>query len=116
MATPPVRLSPEEIGGICKAVLRCLPTQVLSISLFGSRTDLEKRGGDIDLWIELDQPCEDPGLVARKVRIEIEDEIGEQKVDLKISGPVEKMVDPQLKAFYQIISPAKVDLWNRNPT
>ncbi|MGK5086080.1 hypothetical protein WDW86_00845 [Bdellovibrionota bacterium FG-2] len=116
MAPLSVRLTSEEITGICRAVLKCLPTQVLRISLFGSRTDMQKRGGDIDLWIELDQLCSDPALVGRQLRLAIEDEIGEQKIDLKISGPFEKIKDPQLKAFYQIILPTKADLWSRNPT
>lgn len=50
------------------------------IYLFGSRVDDKKKGGDIDLLIISDN---DTNLkMLRKINIELEDELGEQKIDI----------------------------------
>ncbi|MES9855865.1 MAG: nucleotidyltransferase domain-containing protein [Sedimenticola sp.] len=46
-----MRLTPEQIGTIRRIVKIMLPKAV-SVSLFGSRVDDTRRGGDIDLYIE----------------------------------------------------------------
>jgi predicted nucleotidyltransferase len=50
------------------------------VYLFGSRVDDKKRGGDIDLLIISDH---DVTLrMRRKIYLELEDELGEQKIDI----------------------------------
>jgi predicted nucleotidyltransferase len=83
-----LRLSRAEQEGIRRAVGRaCEELGVVwrRIVLFGSRTDPARRGGDIDLLVELDPQC--PGDVYRltqRLRIALEDEIGPQRVDLVV--------------------------------
>lgn len=53
------------------------------VYLFGSRTDDKKKGGDIDLLIISDN---DVTLrMRRKIYLELEDELGEQKIDIVAS-------------------------------
>ena len=83
-----LRLSCAEQEGIRRAVERaCEQLGVVwrRIVLFGSRTDPARRGGDIDLLVELDPRL--PGDVYRltqRLRIALEDEIGVQRVDLVV--------------------------------
>jgi predicted nucleotidyltransferase len=54
------------------------------VYLFGSRTDDEKKGGDIDLLVISDN---DVTLrMRRKIYLELEDELGEQKIDIVASN------------------------------
>ncbi|MFM7291705.1 MAG: nucleotidyltransferase domain-containing protein [Planctomycetia bacterium] len=83
-----LRLSPAERDGIRRAVVRACEetgTAWRRITLFGSRTDPVRRGGDIDLLIEIDprQSADHHGLTQR-LRIALEDEIGAQHVDLVV--------------------------------
>lgn len=67
--------------------------------LFGSRVDLEKRGGDIDLYIET---TELDAVTANKKRtqfvIELWDKIGEQKIDVVLN----LVLDPYDLPIYKV--------------
>ena len=53
------------------------------VKIFGSRTDLNRRGGDIDIYIRTDN--EDKILLAKIAFLrEFEKQCGDQKVDLII--------------------------------
>lgn len=73
-----MRLTQEERTAIREAVQKILPSG--KAYLFGSRVDDDKRGGDIDLLILAD------GAVPRTTRWdlihELEDRLGEQKIDI----------------------------------
>lgn len=77
-----MRLKPNEVAILLSIGHSCFGESA-SIWLFGSRTDDNKRGGDIDLYIETDQKG---GLVASKLKMlgALEDYFGEQKIDLLI--------------------------------
>lgn len=85
-AVSSLRLSQPERDGIRRAVVKACESQGIvwcRILLFGSRTDPSRRGGDIDLLIELDPRR--PGDVyqlSQRLRITLEEEIGAQRVDL----------------------------------
>jgi predicted nucleotidyltransferase len=55
------------------------------VILFGSRVDDEKKGGDIDLFIEPAEPMSD--LFTRKIKFltALKKRIGEQKIDLVLA-------------------------------
>lgn len=55
--------------------------------LFGSRVDDSKRGGDIDLYLELDTPIEDKVLRTCRMNAEIQIALGEQKIDILVFSP-----------------------------
>ena len=56
------------------------------VYLFGSRVDDNKKGGDIDLYITTDLPT--PEIIPEKISLllEIERELGEQKIDVVINN------------------------------
>jgi uncharacterized protein len=95
-----IRLTPRERDGIRAAVQRaCGETGAVwrRVVVFGSRTDPDRRGGDIDLLIELK-----PGGMAdafrlnQRLRLAIEDELGEQRVDLVLDDGNPESVFPTL--------------------
>ena len=71
-----------------KAILESVAAELGSdarVFLFGSRVDDTKRGGDIDLFVEI--PFKIDNIVRKKLRIlsQIQRRIGEQKIDLIIT-------------------------------
>lgn len=55
--------------------------------LFGSRVDDNKRGGDIDLYVEVDTPISDRVLKTCRMDAEIQTTLGEQKIDIVVFSP-----------------------------
>jgi predicted nucleotidyltransferase len=83
--TAKVRLSKEEVETIKSIVKKYDPTA--EILIFGSRTDLTKRGGDIDMLIvsgKIDY------RIRRKIRVDLQLALGDRKVDLIITDDPEK--------------------------
>ena len=72
-----MRLKEIEIETIKTAVKKY--DENAEIYLFGSRTDDTKKGGDIDILIITDKL---KNKEIRKIRLEIFDLIGEQKIDI----------------------------------
>jgi predicted nucleotidyltransferase len=65
--------------------------------VFGSRTDPACRGGDIDLLVEIDPNHDvDCERLKRRLRLALEDEIGEQRVDLVIDDGMQSGPFPSL--------------------
>ncbi|ADY73988.1 DNA polymerase beta domain protein region [Desulfurobacterium thermolithotrophum DSM 11699] len=76
-----VRLTKEEIEKIKTAILSVDPEA--EIVLFGSRTDLNKKGGDIDLLVvssKIDYKDR------RKIRVNLFKELGDRKIDLIVTS------------------------------
>lgn len=80
-----VRLSDSELDAVKKVFLQhFLPLDNLWI--FGSRVDMNKKGGDIDLYIETSEKSVDAALQMRDSFLnDLEDEIGEQKIDVVLN-------------------------------
>ncbi|SMP07308.1 Nucleotidyltransferase domain-containing protein [Desulfurobacterium pacificum] len=73
----PVRLNKDEIRVIKETVLHFDPEA--EIILFGSRTDLSKKGGDIDLLIVSSKIKH---RERRKIRVELFKKLGDRKIDI----------------------------------
>ena len=78
-----MRLRPAECEAIQQACAATLPAGA-RVRLFGSRLDDTRRGGDIDLLIELAQPLTAEELVARRTRFaaRLYRSLGEQRIDI----------------------------------
>lgn len=77
-----MRLKEYEIEAIKEAVNKF--DKDAQVYLFGSRTDNTKRGGDIDILI-LSNKIKNREV--RKIRLEIFNSLGEQKIDI-VTSPV----------------------------
>ena len=78
-----MRISPSEAKTIKEAASNVFGERA-AVWLFGSRADDAKKGGDIDLYVEV--PPEDYDY-ARKVRFwcELVKNLGDQKIDIVIN-------------------------------
>ena len=105
-----VRLTPHERDGIRRAVSRAcgqLHAGWRRITLFGSRADPARRRGDIDLLIELDpRQAVDEYLLMQRLRLALEDELGEQRIDLVLDSGA------QNNGFECLARQQGVELWS----
>lgn len=84
MGHSPVRLSDFDLQAIKELFIKhfCKNDKLW---LFGSRVDLTKKGGDIDLYIETNfQDAVDVTQAELYFRIDLDKKIGEQKIDIVI--------------------------------
>lgn len=95
-----MRISPSEIDNLLGSIKKIDPNA--SVYLFGSRTDNNKKGGDIDIAILSE-------LVSLKEKIEIKynfyQAFGEQKLDLLI-------VSDENIPFWQVVKDGAILLTN----
>jgi predicted nucleotidyltransferase len=57
------------------------------VLLFGSRVDDTKRGGDIDLLVELDVAPADSNSCLSGIQVELFRSLGERKIDVLLTYP-----------------------------
>lgn len=81
-----MRLSETEKSAIRAAVARRFGPQA-RVLLFGSRVDDERRGGDIDLLIEVPHEVRDPLHEALQLEIDVMRQIGERRIDVLLACP-----------------------------
>ena len=103
--TEPVRLTDRERQNLQKAFDHIFIRDDVKVWLFGSRTDPDKKGGDIDLLIECSTPPDSITRLTRALRLKIYDYIGEQKIDLVWDYPGKK--DP----FVRMLHNSRILLW-----
>lgn len=86
--TSTMRLTDEQRCAIRETITRHFGTDA-RVRLFGSRVDDSRRGGDIDLLVEIESVDPDSQeAVTRKLRAiaEIQAKIGERQIDLVIAN------------------------------
>lgn len=81
-----VRLSLDEVKNLKNSLENI--DQNGSIYIFGSRADLNKKGGDIDILI-VSEKAERRDI--RKIRREFFDQFGEQKLDIVLEKSLETL-------------------------
>jgi predicted nucleotidyltransferase len=94
-----IRLTPLQIQSIKSCILEVFGEK-LKIYLFGSRTNPLLKGGDIDLFVYLENICTTKleKILLAKSKIEIK--IGEQKIDLVVGTNEDLQSDTFLKTIY----------------
>ena len=101
-----MRLSNKDIAAI-KEVTRRVFGDNATISLFGSRTDDNKKGGDIDLFIQCNCQISREELYQLKIKflVLLKKIIDDQKIDVLINGG-------QLsKSLLEAVQKEEVQLW-----
>lgn len=81
-----MRLTPFQQSQL-KAITREVCGEDAQIFVFGSRLDDNKKGGDIDLLIKLNQEVSNPAWIVAKVQAKAMIKLGEQKIDVLIDAP-----------------------------
>lgn len=104
-----VRLTDLERQGILNSIVRAASEMGViwrRVLLFGSRADPARRGGDIDLLVEIERAGDEVAYrLKQRLRIALEDELGEQKVDVVIDDGESR------EAFVGIARQQGVELW-----
>ena len=81
-----MRLTEHECAVIREAARRRFGADA-RVFLFGSRTDDSARGGDIDLYIELDRPLDGRVTTAAAFEADLIWALGDQHVDVVVRDP-----------------------------
>jgi len=81
-----MRITPQEVAAI-RRVAAEVAGQDARVTLFGSRTRDDLRGGDIDLLIEMAKPTIDKLSVSLRAGAKLQFEIGERKIDVLVTDP-----------------------------
>jgi predicted nucleotidyltransferase len=81
-----MRLSESERLAIREVVTRRLGPSAKAM-LFGSRVDDMRRGGDIDLLIEVPHEVEEPLAESVHLEVDLMRALGERKIDVLLSYP-----------------------------
>lgn len=58
-----------------------------SARVFGSRLDDDRRGGDLDLYVELDTEVANPALIAARIVARAQTYLGERHIDVVLRDP-----------------------------
>ena len=81
-----MRLS-AEMRNIVRQTTREIFGESARVRLFGSRTDDDQRGGDIDLLIELPAPQADARKKSLALAARLQMQLGEQPIDVLVIDP-----------------------------
>lgn len=81
-----MRLSPEHVQ-IIRDVVQQECGADARVRLFGSRLDEERRGGDIDILVELDHPVERPAWLSARLSARLSRSLEGRSVDVILSAP-----------------------------
>jgi predicted nucleotidyltransferase len=87
-----MRLSDYEIKSIKEIFLNVFEEG--TVSLFGSRVDDTKKGGDIDLFI---QTPKEKATLKNKIKflVMLKEKIGEQKIDVVLSKDKSRLIEQE---------------------
>ena len=88
-----MRLTDQEASSIKHAFLEVFQTG--NILLFGSRLDDSKKGGDIDLYVQLPRALSPSEQIEKKTRFKLKlyETLGEQKIDIVFAGDQGRSID-----------------------
>jgi predicted nucleotidyltransferase len=81
-----MRLTQDQQAAIRSASAEMLGAEV-GVWLFGSRVDDNKRGGDIDILLDIQKPVENPALLAAQFSAKLTRLMKGRKVDVLLFAP-----------------------------
>lgn len=103
-----IRLSTAQQHHLHAVFTRYLPRGARAW-LFGSRVQPEARGGDLDLLIALPTTLNDPPALVRRLRIALQQRLGERKIDILLEAP-----NLPRSALHEIAREEGVLLWTND--
>jgi len=81
-----MRLTPNQIKSIKQTAQTVLGDDA-QVILFGSRVDDAKKGGDIDLLFETDQPVSNRATLIGQLYVSLIRKLGDRKIDILLRDP-----------------------------
>lgn len=81
-----MRLTPEQVQAIKQTAHAVLGASA-RVTLFGSRVDDSKKGGDIDLLFETDQVLENRVATIGAIYVALVRQLGDRKIDIILQDP-----------------------------
>lgn len=107
-----IRLSSNDRDAIRRATTRACSEAGAAwkrIILFGSRIDPARRGGDIDLLLEVEpSPRADTYRLKQRLQLALEDELGPQRFDLVVDD------GNSTGTFATLARDQGIELWSNN--
>ncbi len=105
------RLGPEQLQAIREEARRAFGAAV-RVLLFGSRARPDRRGGDIDLWVETDLPADEALQAADRLWAALQRRLGEQRIDIVLhrrGRPLRPVDRTALAEGIQLLGPRQGD-------
>lgn len=81
-----MRLSDEQIV-VIRDVIRQEAGSEARVRVFGSRLDDKRRGGDLDLFVEVDRPVTNPAWLSARISARLTRSMHGRDVDVVLSAP-----------------------------
>ncbi len=81
-----MRLTEEQVAAIKTEVCRLLGPEA-RVWLFGSRADDTAQGGDIDLYVEVDEELRNRAALASRLAACLQLRMGDQRIDVVLVDP-----------------------------
>jgi predicted nucleotidyltransferase len=81
-----MRLTPAQIDTI-KSTAQAVLGEGAQVTLFGSRVDDNKKGGDIDLLVESSIPVLNKPQAVGKMYAQLIRQLGDRKIDILVKDP-----------------------------
>lgn len=81
-----MRLTPSQVETIRSAALQLLGPRA-QVTLFGSRVDDHRKGGDVDLMVEVPNAIEDPAVISARMASRVSRAMDGRKVDVVLKAP-----------------------------
>lgn len=81
-----MRLTPSQIDLIRSTAQQLLGAHA-QVTLFGSRLDDHRKGGDVDLMVEVPNAIEDPAVLSARLASRVSRAMQGRKVDVVLKAP-----------------------------
>ena len=81
-----MRLTPSQID-LIRSTAQLLLGAHAQVTLFGSRVDDHRKGGDVDLMVEVPNPIEDPAVLSARLASRVSRAMQGRKVDVVLKAP-----------------------------
>ena len=109
MTAKTVRLNPDTLQKLSHVFSECLRDDPnATVLLFGSRTDPESKGGDLDFIVVSRWAAKHAYAFKKKLRMAIREQVGDQRVDILV---IPDRQQENLSPFLRLVLMDSVPIW-----
>ena len=99
-----MRLTEQQIQ-VVKSTAHAVLGEDAQVTLFGSRLDDAKKGGDIDLLFSTSANIDNPAYTVGRIYAQLVSQLGDQKIDILLKAP-----NLQLQSIHTLAEQSGVQL------